>query len=380
MILERVALLRFGLQPLAGGGGIALDGGDGFVKPGKLGGFNLLALVERPRFHLTSGHALFDGADLLGLQRQAAARALGFEIQLGHAGARLGERSVHLIAGFLGARVFLFLALHLSRKVLEIGLREIQVQRELGGFALQYLKPARDRTPQMAQHFGAQLLIALGLGGLALERVRLASDLFENVKHARQVLFGAFELRFRQALARFVLADAGGFLDHGAAVGWLVGENLADAALLDDGVALGTESGAHEEFLNVAQARGFAVDQIFAFARAVKAARDGDLGRLVRGVTVAIGVAIRVTVLREIWNSMRAAGSAMVSVTCAIPRGLRSRVPAKMTSSMREPRRLLALCSPSTQLMASLKLDFPQPFGPTTAVTPEPWKRISVRS
>ncbi len=73
-------------------------------------------------------------------------------------------------------------------------------------------------------------------------------------------------------------------------------------------------------------------------------------------------------------------GPHMVSVTCAIPRGLRSRVPAKMTSSMREPRRLLALCSPSTQLMASLRLDFPQPLGPTTAVTPEPWKRISVRS
>ena len=52
--------------------------------------------------------------------------------------------------------------------------------------------------------------------------------------------------------------------------------------------------------------------------------------------------------------------------------GLRSRVPAKITSSIREPRRDLALCSPSTQLMASLRLDFPQPFGPTMAVTPEP--------
>ena len=58
----------------------------------------------------------------------------------------------------------------------------------------------------------------------------------------------------------------------------------------------------------------------------------------------------------------------MVSVTCAMPSGLRSRVPAKITSSMRVPRRLLALCSPSTQLMASLMLDFPHPFGPTMAV------------
>ena len=61
-------------------------------------------------------------------------------------------------------------------------------------------------------------------------------------------------------------------------------------------------------------------------------------------------------------------------VTGAILNGLRSRVPAKMTSSMRAPRRLLAHCSPKTQLMASLRLDFPQPLGPTTAAIPEPWK------
>ena len=67
-------------------------------------------------------------------------------------------------------------------------------------------------------------------------------------------------------------------------------------------------------------------------------------------------------------------------VTDAKPSGLRSRVPAKMTSSIRAPRRLLADCSPSTQLMASLRLDFPQPLGPTTAAIPEPANFISVLS
>ena len=67
-------------------------------------------------------------------------------------------------------------------------------------------------------------------------------------------------------------------------------------------------------------------------------------------------------------------------VTYAMPSGLRSRVPAKMTSSMRAPRRLLADCSPSTQLMASLMLDLPQPLGPTMAAMPSPLKRSSVRS
>ena len=67
-------------------------------------------------------------------------------------------------------------------------------------------------------------------------------------------------------------------------------------------------------------------------------------------------------------------------VTDAIPSGFRSRVPAKITSSIRAPRRLLADCSPRTQLMASLRFDLPQPFGPTMAAIPEPLNLNSVRS
>ena len=42
----------------------------------------------------------------------------------------------------------------------------------------------------------------------------------------------------------------------------------------------------------------------------------------------------------------------------------------KIKSSMRSPRMLLALCSPSTQVSASTTLLLPQPLGPTMAVTP----------
>ena len=41
-----------------------------------------------------------------------------------------------------------------------------------------------------------------------------------------------------------------------------------------------------------------------------------------------------------------------------------------MTSAISPPRRLLALCSPSTQRTASTMLLLPLPFGPTTAVIP----------
>src|ERR1700757_275902 len=69
-----------------------------------------------------------------------------------------------------------------------------------------------------------------------------------------------------------------------------------------------------------------------------------------------------------------------VSDTSAIPVGCRSRVPAKITSSIRDPRNDFADCSPRTHEMASAMLDLPQPFGPMIAATPSPGNFSSVRS
>src|SRR5476651_1414739 len=63
----------------------------------------------------------------------------------------------------------------------------------------------------------------------------------------------------------------------------------------------------------------------------------------------------------------------MVRLTSARPSGGRPElpaVPAKMTSSILPPRRLLAPCSPITQERASTTLDLPEPLGPTTQVMP----------
>lgn len=51
--------------------------------------------------------------------------------------------------------------------------------------------------------------------------------------------------------------------------------------------------------------------------------------------------------------------------------GGRLAVPAKMTSPIFSPRRLLALCSPSAQRIASVMLLLPLPLGPTMPVSPE---------
>src|SRR5436190_11239332 len=71
--------------------------------------------------------------------------------------------------------------------------------------------------------------------------------------------------------------------------------------------------------------------------------------------------------------------SVKVSETSANPTGLRVSAPLKMTSAISSPRRDLADCSPSAHFTASSTLDFPQPFGPTIAVTPS-WKLKTVLS
>src|SRR5262245_29809258 len=78
--------------------------------------------------------------------------------------------------------------------------------------------------------------------------------------------------------------------------------------------------------------------------------------------------------------SFMVSGSTNVSVTSASPSGNRALVPLKMTSSIRPPRRDLALCSPKTQAMASDMLLLPHPFGPTIVATPMPSKTSSVLS
>ena len=76
--------------------------------------------------------------------------------------------------------------------------------------------------------------------------------------------------------AGFIFRDSGGFFDQKAAVFGLGIDDLADLALLDDGVAFGSDAGIHEEFMDVFEAGGDTVDEIFAFARAIEAAGDGN--------------------------------------------------------------------------------------------------------
>src|SRR5215211_2690936 len=79
---------------------------------------------------------------------------------------------------------------------------------------------------------------------------------------------------------------------------------------------------------------------------------------------------VRLMVTSEYSIGSAPSALSIVSSTSARPSGGRPVVPAKMTSSIFPPRRVLAPCSPITQARASTTLDLPEPLGPTTQVMP----------
>ena len=223
------------------------------------------------------GDALFDGAAFLYLRSEFAAGAFGIHVEAGEALAGFDELLLDFETGELPLFVGFFFFGDLIRQRFEFARGEIQLDGGLRGVAFKQAVFAGKHDAQAAFELSLQLAVALGLRGLALERIDLARDLFQDVVDAGEVLLGAFELGFGKALAGFELGDAGGFFDYRAAVIGLRAEDLADASLLDNGVAFGAKAGTHEEILDIAQAGGAAIDEVFALAGTVQAAGDGDL-------------------------------------------------------------------------------------------------------
>ncbi len=87
----------------------------------------------------------------------------------------------------------------------------------------------------------------------------------------------------------FVFGDAGGLLENGAALLGLGGEDLVDLALGHDRVAGSADTGVHEQLLDVFEAAGLAVEEVFAAAVAIDAAHDLDLVEFAAELLFAVG-------------------------------------------------------------------------------------------
>ena len=194
--------------------------------------------------------------------------------------------------------------------------------------------------------------------GLPLERAQLPTHLAQQILHAQQAGFGGIEAALGLLLAATELQHAGGFFDDRPSLLRPGVEHRVDLALADDDVLLAADAGVAEQLLHVEQPACDAVDRVLALAGAEQDARDRDLGELDR---------------QQPGTSCRSS-----SVTSARPSAGRLAVPAKITSSIFWLRTALGACAPSTQAIASTTLDLPEPFGPTTTVTPgSSWRVVA---
>ena len=135
----------------------------------------------------------------------------------------------------------------------------------------QHLLPA----PQLV----AQLLVAARLAAwrFSVPRCFSTSKTMSSMRVRFCCAASSFSSAARRRALYFVTPAA-------SSISWRrsVGRELRimpDLALLDDRVGLGAEPGVHQQIVDVAQAADLAVDQVFALARAVQAARHFDFAR-----------------------------------------------------------------------------------------------------
>ena len=217
----------------------------------------------------------------VGLQNRRAARLLGGALfglaQLLAQAVGLAVDLPHVRGELLGLAVKRLLRLLCVVQLTGAG---PGILLELGGIRLDAVE--RDEPQRDLEH--AQLIAQqqelLCLFRLLFQRADLPLELVVQVADAVQVFLGRGELALCLLLAVAELGDAGGLLEDLAPVLALERQDLVDAALSDDGIAVAPQTCVHKQLVDVAQAAVLFVEEVFALPRAVIAAGHHDLGEL----------------------------------------------------------------------------------------------------
>ncbi len=130
--------------------------------------------------------------------------------------------------------------------------------------------------------------ILLGLVPLDPQGLQLKLQLVHLVVHPQQVLVGALQLALGLLLPVAEAGDARRLLKDLPPVGGPLGQDLVDAALADDGIALPAQAGVHEQLADILQAHRIPVDVVFALPGAVIPPCDHDLVLLPGQAVVAV--------------------------------------------------------------------------------------------
>src|SRR5882762_7434723 len=192
--------------------------------------------------------------------------AIDFERNLAQPIAILAQFPLDGVAALSALTVLSLKPLHGLAAVAHFIGKSIELGIELSALPVECGKLAGQHHAQLGSQLFSELGVALGLGCLTLQRIQLPSYFVEDIVHPRQIQFRVFQTRFREPLFGFELSDPGCFLKNCAPVGGAAAQNLADASLFNERVGFRPEAGAHEKFLNVAQAAELAVEEIFAVA------------------------------------------------------------------------------------------------------------------
>ena len=242
------------------------------------------------------GALLLHGGELHAHVGEARDHVAALLLKQAHVGVDAAENVLHAAALLAEVAHEQALLLQQRLELLELaGLLVVAVLRELdGGVGLVVARAeAGVVLLQAAQVVDAQadgepgeLLLdvvgALGLVDLALERLELAVDLAGDDLGAGQVLVHRGELAQAALLAATVLGDVRGLLDELAALLGAARQDRVKLALRDDGVRVLAQSGVVQDVLDVHEARRRVVDEVLGLAGAVHAARDRDLGEVDR--------------------------------------------------------------------------------------------------
>ena len=185
------------------------------------------------------------------------------------------------------------LPVELQRKLLrravertQLAVRLLQHERRRGVILLRLFCRRRQllQAVEPDGNFKALQLVAqdevfFRLVRLLAQRLDLQLQLRNFVADAQQIILRGGKPPLGLRLAVAALGNARRLFKYLAPVGAFKRQDLVDLALPDVGVALTPQTRVHQQLVNVAQARGLAVDVVFALAGAIVAPGDADLGR-----------------------------------------------------------------------------------------------------
>ncbi len=245
--------------------------------------------------HHALGQTLLVPAEALLVQRQLLEATMP-ELHALHARSHPATRLDQLTSCRL-ERIAHFFRLELELVVLLTTLVTAGARRlELGGqfFLLgqppgQFLGEARILGAAHAQANiedpGLELLVALCLQRLVLDRTDTRVDLSQHILQAGEILIHPIQAAQGLLALALELADARRLLEQKATI---LGAGLQQAvhlALLHHRVGVDADTGVHEELTDILQPAAVAIEQIFALARAVQLAADGHFRHVGRQAT-----------------------------------------------------------------------------------------------